>query len=84
MLAGAPRAAATGASIAAVAEGAWPTLHAATGSDVKTGDYYGPGGFMEIRGHPKKVKSNEASHNLDDAKRLWEVSEELKGVTYSF
>ena len=41
--------------------GALPTLYAAVGSDVKSGDYFGPSGFMEMRGYPKKVESNELS-----------------------
>jgi len=28
------------------------------------------------------VQSNEASHNMEDAVRLWEVSEELTGIHY--
>ena len=28
------------------------------------------------------VESNEASHHLEDARKLWEVSEELTGVQY--
>lgn len=64
--------------------GALPTLYAATAADVNPCDYIGPGGFNEMRGYPKKVSSNAASHNLQDAKKLWEISEELTGVTYSF
>jgi NAD(P)-dependent dehydrogenase (short-subunit alcohol dehydrogenase family) len=64
--------------------GALPTLYAATAADVNPCDYIGPGGFNEMRGYPKKVSSTEASHNLQDAKKLWEISEELTGVTYSF
>ena len=46
------------------------------------GQYYGPGGFMEQRGFPVLVQSSEASYNLDDAQRLWQVSEELTGGKY--
>jgi hypothetical protein len=46
------------------------------------GQYYGPGGFAELRGYPKVVKSNARSHDADLQKRLWAVSEELTGVTY--
>ncbi len=62
--------------------GALPTLHAATGADVAGGDYYGPKGFLEVRGHPKKVSSNNRSQDQATAERLWAVSEELTGVTY--
>lgn len=64
------------------AMGALPTIRAAVAPDVQGGDYYGPSGFMEMRGHPAKVKSNEASHNMADAKKLWETSEQLTAVSY--
>ncbi|MBV7331192.1 SDR family NAD(P)-dependent oxidoreductase [Chloroflexi bacterium TSY] len=64
------------------AMGALPTIRAAVAPDVKGGDYYGPGGFMEFRGYPVQVTSNDASHNVEDARRLWQVSEELTGVRY--
>ena len=62
--------------------GALPTLYAATASDVQGGDYFGPGGLMEMRGYPKKVKSNDRSYDEQAAARLWEVSEALTGVSY--
>ncbi len=63
-------------------EGAWPTLYAATEEDVKGSDYFGPDGFYEMRGHPRKVESNDKSHDEAVARRLWSVSEELTGVRY--
>jgi len=63
--------------------GALPTLYAAVGEDVKSGDYFGPSGFMEMRGYPKKVKSNELSQNEEIAEKLWTVSEELTGVRFN-
>ena len=62
--------------------GALPTLYAATAPDVSGGDYYGPSGFMEMRGHPKKVRSNDRSYDEAVAARLWDISEELTGVGY--
>ncbi len=64
------------------AMGSLPIIRAAVDLNVKGGEYYGPGGFMEQRGYPILVQSNEASHNLADAKRLWAVSEALTGVTF--
>lgn len=63
--------------------GALPTLRAAVDPDVKGGEYYGPDGFMEMRGHPKRVASNNRSHNEADAQKLWAVSEQLTGVLYN-
>ncbi len=63
--------------------GALPTLYAATASDVKGGDYFGPGGFMEMRGYLKQVPSNDRSHDETVAAKLWQVSEELIGVQFA-
>jgi NAD(P)-dependent dehydrogenase (short-subunit alcohol dehydrogenase family) len=63
-------------------QGALPTLYAATAHDVDSGDYIGPDGFYEMRGHPKKVGSTPRAHNRDDAAQLWELSEELTGVSF--
>jgi NAD(P)-dependent dehydrogenase (short-subunit alcohol dehydrogenase family) len=62
--------------------GALPTLYAATGSNVNGAEYFGPGGFLEMNGPPKKVKSNKRSHDNDVAEQLWNVSEELTGVHF--
>jgi NAD(P)-dependent dehydrogenase (short-subunit alcohol dehydrogenase family) len=64
------------------AMGALPTLRAATDLDVEGGQYYGPDGLGEQRGHPKVVSSSAQSHDEDLQRRLWTVSEELTGVTY--
>ena len=63
-------------------KGALPMLYAATAPDAEGGCYYGPGGHFEIKGYPKKVESNEKSHDLETAKKLWNLSEELTGVSY--
>ena len=62
--------------------GALPTIRAAVDPEAKGGDYYGPGGFMEQGGYPVLVQSNKASHNVADAQKLWQVSEELTGVNF--
>ena len=64
------------------AMGALPTLRAAADPDVEGGQYYGPDGLGEQRGHPKLVSSSAQSHDEDLQHRLWTVSEELTGVTY--
>ncbi len=60
--------------------GALPSLYAATAPDVQANDYYGPGGWQEMRGYPKKVSSSPQAKDQQLAKRLWEVSENLTGV----
>ena len=62
--------------------GALPTLRAATDPSVRNGEYYGPDGIGEQRGHPKLVESNGKSYDEEVQRRLWEVSEELTNVTY--
>jgi NAD(P)-dependent dehydrogenase (short-subunit alcohol dehydrogenase family) len=64
------------------AMGALPTLRAATDSDVEGGDYFGPGGFQEFKGHPVKVGMTKRAQDDDLAERLWDVSIELSGVSY--
>jgi NAD(P)-dependent dehydrogenase (short-subunit alcohol dehydrogenase family) len=64
--------------------GALPTLRAAVDPAASGGEYYGPGGFMEQGGYPVIVQSSAASHSEIDARRLWEVSEELTGIHYNW
>jgi NAD(P)-dependent dehydrogenase (short-subunit alcohol dehydrogenase family) len=64
--------------------GARPQLYAAAMPDVQGGDYYGPDGLFESRGAPKRVDRTAAAKDELTAKRLWEMSEELTGVHYSF
>ena len=66
------------------ANGALPQIRASVDPNVKPAEYYGPDGFNEMKGDPVLVKSNKASHNLEDAKKLWEVSEKLTGVKFEF
>lgn len=66
------------------AKGALPMLYAATSPNAHSGEYYGPGGRGGIRGYPKSVSSSGLSHDESIAKQLWEVSEELTGVKFSF
>jgi len=65
------------------AMGALPTLYAAT-EDIPGGAYVGPDGLAEQRGHPHLVGMSGAARNEDSARKLWERSEELTGVTYDF
>lgn len=66
------------------AEGALPTLMAATADNVNGGDYFGPKQFGEMRHSAHRVRTIKASQDEEDAKRLWEVSTELTGVSYEF
>jgi NAD(P)-dependent dehydrogenase (short-subunit alcohol dehydrogenase family) len=62
--------------------GALPTLYAATMPDVRGGEFYGPDGIGEMRGHPHKSDSTRASKDAAVAAKLWRKAEELTGVTF--
>jgi NAD(P)-dependent dehydrogenase (short-subunit alcohol dehydrogenase family) len=61
--------------------GALPTLYAAV-ADIPGNSFAGPGGFMEQRGAPKLVGRSGAATDMDVARRLWDVSEQLTGVSF--
>lgn len=64
------------------AMGALPTLRAATDPAAEGGQYYGPDGFMETRGHPVLVASSDRSHDPAVQQQLWGASEELTAVRF--
>ncbi len=63
-------------------QGALPTLAAALDAQAQGNDYYGPSGFQELRGLPRKVGRSEAAQSVMDAQKLWQVSEELTGARF--
>ncbi|MDR3035872.1 MAG: SDR family NAD(P)-dependent oxidoreductase [Kitasatospora sp.] len=64
------------------AMGALPTLRAATDPAAMGGQYYGPAGRGEFTGPARRVESSARSHDAETARRLWDESERLTGVTY--
>jgi len=64
------------------AQGALPTLFAATAVQAVGGAYYGPTGDDERRGPLGFAKTPPAANSQADAERLWAISEQLTGVTY--
>ena len=62
--------------------GALGGLRAATDLTAKSNDYFGSPSMGGMKGYPVLVKSNELSYNIDNAKKLWKLSEELTGVSY--
>ena len=66
------------------ASGAQPQLRAAVDPTVKGGQFYSPFGFMQLSGSPVVLKSSKNSYSIEDAIRLWKVSEELTGVKYGW
>lgn len=62
--------------------GALPTLRAAADPAVLGGQFYGPKGMGEIRGHPQLVTSSPDSYDMAIQQRLWAVSEDVTGVKF--
>jgi NAD(P)-dependent dehydrogenase (short-subunit alcohol dehydrogenase family) len=64
------------------AEGALPTLYAATAPTAVGGEYIGPDGFLGIKGSPTVEQPKPQALDEAVAAKLWAVSEELTGVVY--
>jgi NAD(P)-dependent dehydrogenase (short-subunit alcohol dehydrogenase family) len=64
------------------AAGALPTLMAATMLGVKGGQYFGPQGWLELKGPPGPGKIEKHALDADVGLKLWEESERLTGVTF--
>jgi NAD(P)-dependent dehydrogenase (short-subunit alcohol dehydrogenase family) len=64
-------------------DGVIPQLYAAAADGVHGGEYFGPDGLAEGRGHhPKLAPFSAAAHDQAAQARLWAASEELTGVTF--
>lgn len=59
------------------AQGALPTLFAATSADAEPGGYYGPDAWGETRGYPAPARVPPAALDEAVARRLWEASDKL-------
>ena len=64
--------------------GALAQLRAATEPDLRGGLYFGSSKLFESRGHPELVRPIRAAQDPVTAARLWDVSEEMTGVSYAF
>lgn len=64
------------------AQGALPTLFAATSPDAAGGAYYGPDRLGETRGAPALARIPAQAEDARTAARLWNVSERLTGAIY--
>lgn len=65
-----------------VLQAAEPILFAATSPAAIGGGYYGPVGWMELRGRPGPAKVSKQARDQATAAHLWAVSEELTGVRF--
>ncbi len=64
------------------ADGAMPTLRAATDPAAASGSYYGPAHFFEMNGPPVIARISKRAKDEDTRARLFDVSEALTGVTF--
>jgi len=64
------------------AQGAIPTLYAATAPDAQGGAYYGPTGTNEMRGPLGIATVPAAAGDAATAARLWDATEALTGVHF--
>jgi len=63
--------------------GAAPLVHAAVGDDVRSGEYWGPSGWMQLRGPAARVGAAARAHDRTEAARLWAASERAAGVAFA-
>jgi len=66
-----------------IEDGILPALHAAVSADAKGGEFYGPRGLLEAAGggvKPAKIPGR--CQDEADCRRLWEISEQLTGVSF--
>jgi NAD(P)-dependent dehydrogenase (short-subunit alcohol dehydrogenase family) len=64
------------------AMGALPSLYAAGAPQARSGQYYGPGGYKELGGHPAPAAASDQARDAGLGSRLWTRSEMLTGVQY--
>ncbi len=60
--------------------GALSQLYAAVDAGAKNGGYYGP--EHDQKGYPVETQASDSAYDEAEAKRLWDLSEELTGVNY--
>lgn len=62
------------------AQGALPTLFAATAANAIPGGYYGPDRMGETRGYPAPAKVPVQAKDLASSDRLWQMTEQMTGM----
>lgn len=62
---------------------AMPTVMAALAPDAQGGEYFGPQGFLEMKGKPGRATQSDYAQNQAAAEKLWQVSEQLTECTFA-
>ena len=59
-----------------------PALHAATSPEAAPGGFYGPRGFRHMAGPPGQQGLYSRLRGTEEARRVWQFSEELTKVSF--
>ncbi|MBV8931583.1 MAG: SDR family NAD(P)-dependent oxidoreductase [Kutzneria sp.] len=70
--------------VQSMADGALPSLYAATSPTVEGGQLYGPGNLVRTKGSPRLERPSARARDAAAGRRLWDLSETLTGVRYDF
>jgi hypothetical protein len=62
--------------------GALPTLRAALDPQAVGGEFYGLSGRFEYTRGAERLRSSDISYDRDAQTKLWELSEELTGISF--
>lgn len=73
---------ARGILLGTVATAQLPALMAATSPDARPGAMYGPTGPGGLGGPPAQARLYSPLRSVEDAQRIWQVSQELSGVDF--
>ncbi len=63
--------------------GAWPVVRAAVDPDAESGEFYGPGAMLGMRGTPVVQAPVTSSASPEFGAKLWSLAEEWSGITFS-
>jgi NAD(P)-dependent dehydrogenase (short-subunit alcohol dehydrogenase family) len=66
-----------------IPRGCLPILAAATSPSITGASYWGPDGFLEVRGRPAPTTMPRRALDQHTGARLWQVSEELTNLRYT-
>ncbi|MEQ1438924.1 SDR family oxidoreductase [Fontimonas sp. SYSU GA230001] len=64
--------------------GARPILYAAAAAEARGGEFYGPDGFGEMAGAPRRVKLSQPARDAGVRGRLWDACERMTGLRHGF
>ena len=71
-----------GLLVGTVESAALPALYAATSPDALDARFYGPSGPGHLGGAPAEQELYSRLRSAEDARRIWDVSQELTGVSF--